>query len=287
MMIFIKPSRRKKIRIHYYLIGLSFNRILLRCVSISAIAWYSTPFVNFIIISRLRNETVMLTTPFRLPAFADTTSFDRTVIFYIYEIGLNYFSVCYVSTCSVVSVAVNNICCQLAVLSYRIKQLKSNYNFHSNEIFHDFCVNHLNTIRLVKTIDNAFHLVFLNELIMITVLISLIMYNMILHFDDVDIVSVVSLAGYGFVMISLIGLNCFISQNLIDQSAELRDAYWKCEWYNMPISCKRALMISMIYSQIPLQLTAGKFYIYSMPNFLNILKSSMAYVSMLRTVNDK
>nr|QNL15087.1 olfactory receptor 143 [Aulacocentrum confusum] len=49
---FYKTIEEKKIRIHYYLIGLSFNRILLRCVSISAIAWYSTPFVNFIIISR-------------------------------------------------------------------------------------------------------------------------------------------------------------------------------------------------------------------------------------------
>nr|QNL14951.1 olfactory receptor 7 [Aulacocentrum confusum] len=285
---FYTTIEEKQIYIEYYLKGASFYNISVRYGFITATAWYITPLTNYVV-ALMANETAILVIPYRISTFFDISlTLQRTIIVYIYEIGIIYFSVCYILSCNIVSVAVNNVCCRLAVLSRRIKQLK----YENNEAFitasfHYFCTDHLKIIRVVETINTAFSLVFLNELILITALISVIIYTIILNFDDVDIVGLISLLVYAVIMISLIGLNCVISQNLINQSTELRDTYWQCDWLNMPISCKKSLGIFMIFSQNPLQLSAGKFYIYSMPNFVNILKSSMAYVSMLRTVNSK
>nr|QNL14980.1 olfactory receptor 36 [Aulacocentrum confusum] len=278
-------EEEKKIYTQCHTQGVSSYKIVMQSIITGVTAWYLTPVTNYVI-SRMKNESSVLIYPYRIPIFFNVTSFEKIVAIYICEMGINYFPVCYGGTCNMIGTAVNNVCCQLTVLTYRVENLNKFINEkHEYSIFHHFCESHLRIIQLTQNIDRAFHLAFLNELLLLTILISLIIYSIILHFDEVEIVDLISSSACALLLISIIGLNCTMSQNLIDKSTELHNAYWNAYRSDIPVSYQKLLIIPMICSQVPLYLTAGQFYIYSLPNFVNILKTSMAYASMLRTVN--
>uniref|UniRef100_UPI00223B0D52 odorant receptor 13a-like n=1 Tax=Vespula vulgaris TaxID=7454 RepID=UPI00223B0D52 len=67
-------------------------------------------------------------------------------------------------------------------------------------------------------------------------------------------------------------------------SKKLAETYYHCNWEEMPRNCKSSLLICIICSQSYLSLTAGKFYTFSLYGFTGIVKTSMAYLSMLRTI---
>ena len=54
------------------------------------------------------------------------------------------------------------------------------------------------------------------------------------------------------------------------QCEKLRDAYYQCNWYNMPSSYKQCMIICTIQAQVSLQLTAGKFYVFSLESFTEV-----------------
>nr|QNL14973.1 olfactory receptor 29 [Aulacocentrum confusum] len=281
---FYGSEEEKKITIECHAIGVSSYATIMFWIVTGISAWYLTPVTNYII-ARLNNETGLLILPYRIPTFFNLTSFKPTAGIYMFEMGLNYFAVCLGSSCNVLSTAVNNVCCRLAVLTYRVKNLKLDADGNNHrQIFRNLCASHLRTMRLIKTIDNAFHLTFLSELLLLMTETSVILYNIIHHWDNMEIVYVVSLSACCVFMISIIGINCVMGQNLLDKSLELNEAYWQCIWYDMPVSGKKLFMILMISSQSPLQLTAGKFYLYSLSNFVSILKTCVVYASILRTV---
>nr|KAF7387720.1 hypothetical protein H0235_018442 [Vespula pensylvanica] len=66
-------------------------------------------------------------------------------------------------------------------------------------------------------------------------------------------------------------------------STNFGKAIYDYEWYNLPATEARFFLICMIRTQKPQCLTSGKFAILSLTNFTDILKTSMGYLSVLRT----
>lgn len=62
----------------------------------------------------------------------------------------------------------------------------------------------------------------------------------------------------------------YITCHPIVQCVNMQDAYYECDWYEMPLNCKKCLLICMIRSQVMLYLTAGKFYIFSLNSFTDV-----------------
>ena len=76
---------------------------------------------------------------------------------------------------------------------------------------------------------------------------------------------------------SFICVHDLILKNLIFliQSRKLRDAYYQCDWYEMPTRYRKALIICTIRAQVPLRLTAGKIYIWSLNSFTDVSGKSI------------
>lgn len=52
---------------------------------------------------------------------------------------------------------------------------------------------------------------------------------------------------------------------------KLRDALYQCDWYEMPESYKKSIIICMARSQVPLELTVGGFYVFTIENFTGVI----------------
>ncbi|XP_043685151.1 odorant receptor 22c-like [Vespula pensylvanica] len=85
-------------------------------------------------------------------------------------------------------------------------------------------------------------------------------------------------------LISTLFIYCYIGECLIQESTNLSHAFYRYEWYNVsPINLKM-VNICMLRMKKPQQLTSGKFFVLSLASFTDILKTSMGYLSLLRTL---
>ncbi|XP_035742390.1 odorant receptor 22c-like [Vespa mandarinia] len=76
---------------------------------------------------------------------------------------------------------------------------------------------------------------------------------------------------------------CFIGECFIQESSNFGNAIYNYDWYNLPVTESKFFLICMIRSKKPQFLTSGKFAVLSLSIFTDILKTSMGYLSVLRT----
>ncbi|KAK0178303.1 hypothetical protein PV328_002266 [Microctonus aethiopoides] len=173
----------------------------------------------------------------------------------------------------------------MAILSHKIISMNVGDEIISRRaIIRRLVEEHLKLIRLGKTIEDAFNLVFLFEFFIDTLLIGLISYLTMLNFDDADAMAFISTAIYVIAVVLIAYGNSVMGQYPQDESEKLHSVYYHCNWYRMPSVYRKALVLCMTQAQMPIELTAGKFYIYSLNSFTSIMKSSGAYISMLHTL---
>ncbi|KAL2734689.1 odorant receptor 22c-like [Vespula maculifrons] len=78
---------------------------------------------------------------------------------------------------------------------------------------------------------------------------------------------------------------CFIQESfvLFNQSTNFGNAIYNYDWYDLPEAHWKFFLICMIRTKKPQFLTSGKFAVLSLSIFTDILKTSMGYLSVLRT----
>lgn len=82
-------------------------------------------------------------------------------------------------------------------------------------------------------------------------------------------------------------LYSYAGDNLRDQSEALSFALYDSNWCDFSPSDIRDLAFIMIKMNIPIRLTAGKFFYVTRATFTDILKTSVSYLSALRVMIDK
>ncbi|KAK0177419.1 hypothetical protein PV328_001475 [Microctonus aethiopoides] len=90
-----------------------------------------------------------------------------------------------------------------------------------------------------------------------------------------------------FVFIFLVFLvlyaHCVVGESLVTESHKVCEAYYDCKWYEMPKNTAKCLILCMARSQKPLGLTAGKFGTFCLSTLTDVVKTAMAYLSVLRS----
>ncbi|XP_043488941.1 uncharacterized protein LOC122515605 [Polistes fuscatus] len=76
---------------------------------------------------------------------------------------------------------------------------------------------------------------------------------------------------------------CYIGEGLIQESMNLNEAFYNIKWYDTLSTNFKLIYICMMRTSKPLQLTSAKFRALSLYTFTDILKTSMGYLSVLRT----
>lgn len=79
-------------------------------------------------------------------------------------------------------------------------------------------------------------------------------------------------------------LYSYAGDNLRDQSEALSFSVYDSNWYDFPSSDVRDLAFIVVKTNIPIRLTAGKFFYVTRATFTDILKTSLSYLSALRVM---
>ncbi|XP_035733521.1 odorant receptor 10a-like [Vespa mandarinia] len=76
---------------------------------------------------------------------------------------------------------------------------------------------------------------------------------------------------------------CYIGECLIQESLSLSNAIYRYEWYNVSPMNLKMVNICLMRMKRPEQLTSGKFFVLSLASFTDIIKTTMGYLSLVRT----
>ncbi|RLU26582.1 ObirOr5-Q1 [Ooceraea biroi] len=174
-----------------------------------------------------------------------------------------------------------HICGQYAALAYKVDNLLRHQENYQRNIG-NIVIKHRLLITLAEILEKNFTIIFLQQTLGTILLLCLTLFHMITNSEHGDNASVVAFILYTFCVSMTIFGYCYIGDCFINESAALRDAFYNTEWYNNPPSCTKLISICMVRAEKPMVLTAAKFFPLSLSTFTNIVKTSMAYLSILR-----
>ncbi|THK33250.1 odorant receptor 4 [Diachasma alloeum] len=188
---------------------------------------------------------------------------------------------------SFIMMLVLHICGQLQVVQESLTQLvKGILGFEKLSFqvaFRAVLMKHQAVCRFTKNLDALFNFIWFLELFSCTLTLCFQGYTVqkLLHSDQSTIFQM------GFPLCSTLGLvsqfflNCWAGEYLMSESAEIGFAYYRSEWYTLVSSDARSLMMIGHQGLRPLTLTTCKFSILSLRLFLQVMKASFSYLSML------
>ncbi|XP_047361386.1 odorant receptor 13a-like isoform X1 [Vespa velutina] len=144
-------------------------------------------------------------------------------------------------------------------------------------------IKHVRLIRLSESLEEDFNLIILLQLIGTILQFCIVGYDALVRSADGDMAMLLSFLFIGSAVAGVLLVYCYIGECLIKESSILGDALYLCEWYNISKEEKKLMHICMLRSTKEMRLTSGKFFVLSLTTFTDVLKTSMAYFSVLRT----
>ncbi|XP_046737852.1 uncharacterized protein LOC124406470 [Diprion similis] len=275
----------RKIFLHYHKMARLFIMISVPMTVVLVFLVYLLPLsgvLGTIIVTR--NTTVELKLPYHMYVFYDVSKVRPYVLTYAAQLPFVVFvgfgSVA--PTCLVASLTFH-MCGQLAVLVERINNIKTDGQNCALAI-KMLVKQHVRLIRLTKSVDDVFNICMLFQLVTDMILMGILTFYVLASAIEDQTTGLVTFLLYVVVVTSYIFVFCWGGEKLVEESTNIHDALSACPWYDMPSAHAKMLIICMIRAQQPLTMTAGKFYEFTLINFTNILKTSMAYVSVLRNM---
>ncbi|OXU26943.1 hypothetical protein TSAR_013833 [Trichomalopsis sarcophagae] len=178
---------------------------------------------------------------------------------------------------------VAHICGQLSVLSRSLLHFAKDGTSFQQKLSKTVR-QHQRLIRMAKTLDSVFNLLMLQQVLSVTFVICFVSYSMLINWSQRESALILTFLVCMVSLSFLLFAYCYAGQCLIDESTFLGNALYTSTWYKLEPSNVKNYIIFMKRTQKPLVITGGRFYIYSLPSFLAVMKSAMAYLSVLRTL---
>ncbi|RLU27208.1 ObirOr5-R2 [Ooceraea biroi] len=278
-----EDSEEEKIYYNYNYISKIFIYGSIVGMFITVTLLYFRPLMLFLMNDQvLHNNTESFMLPYRVHTFLDITDTYTYILIYLYLFPMFYTSILHMAAICLLVVLVFHICGELSILSYRIKNIEVQSMVVNR--FRTFVRMHLKIIWMAKSVDDIFNFILLDELLGNSIVLAISMYYVIMNVEVSEMATCFTFIFFAAIALVMLYGYCLIGDQLTQQCISVLDAYYECDWYEMPHDCKRCLLICMIRGQVMLHLTAGRFYIFSLNSFTDVIKTSLAYLSMLRTV---
>nr|QGW50332.1 odorant receptor 2 [Chouioia cunea] len=190
-------------------------------------------------------------------------------------------------------VLVLHLCGQLSVLKRNLKVLTHNdkENLDSDEFTRRIAAlvdrhDHLNMF--AKTLEDSFNLMFLPQMIGTSLAMCLQGYQLVVistgSEEGLPLLQIFHMVYFTTCFSFSLFVYCFVAERLQFESTEIDYAAYQSEWYNWAPRDTRLLLLLMGRARKPLEITAGKFCVFSLGLYCSILKTCGGYVSMLLAV---
>ncbi|EFN89559.1 odorant receptor 13a [Harpegnathos saltator] len=135
----------------------------------------------------------------------------------------------------------------------------------------------------------------LAEAISIVILIQFFISSILLCIIELQLIFALKTNNFGGVAKDIVILTSFMTQlssysfvgdYLKSQIEEVGLSIYQSTWYNLPPSVMKNIVFIMMWDQSPVKLQAGNFIVVNLSTYMNIIKTSMSYLSVLRVMVD-
>ncbi|XP_018406398.1 PREDICTED: odorant receptor 22c-like [Cyphomyrmex costatus] len=192
-----------------------------------------------------------------------------------------------VGACSLAAVFAIHACGQLNVLYAWLNELVENQTKRNDKAERKLAAiveHHLRILSFISEVESIMNKISLAELIGCTMVMCFLGYYVIMEWETLDTVKI---TGYLFVYLSM-GFNififCYIGGIVTEQCKLVGEMAYMTDWYNLHHTTARGLILIIARSNNVIKITAGKIFHLSIATFGDVIKSSMVYLNILRTM---
>ncbi|KAL2711902.1 odorant receptor 13a-like [Vespula squamosa] len=158
---------------------------------------------------------------------------------------------------------------QLAILKCRVKEfLKNNHDSHGR--IRQMILRHYRLIRLGDILEDSFNIVIFLHMVGSTILLCTSSYQMLFSLAELERVYIFTFLIYVCLLLCTLYGYCYMGECLIEESTNLCDAIYHCDWYELSTINLKSLCICMVRARKPLQLTCAKFCVVSLCTFTDV-----------------
>ncbi|XP_020295538.1 uncharacterized protein LOC109860677 [Pseudomyrmex gracilis] len=144
--------------------------------------------------------------------------------------------------------------------------------------------HHLRVLSFISRIESIMQHISLVELLGCTMNMCLLAYYFITNIETFDGAKTMS---YVIVYVSItfnMFILCYIGELLTEQCKNVGEKAYMVNWYELPPKTALGFVLIIAQSNNVVKLTAGKFFHLSIATFGDVIKTSMVYLNMLRTM---
>ncbi|KAL0117048.1 hypothetical protein PUN28_010125 [Cardiocondyla obscurior] len=143
--------------------------------------------------------------------------------------------------------------------------------------------HHLRALRFLSQLETIMRQICFVELVGCTFNLCMLGYYTITEWHDKGMNTI----SYIMVLTSMmfnIFIFCFIGELVTDQCKKVGEVAYMTNWYKLPHKTVRSLILIIVRSRIVIKITAGKIFHMSIQTFGAVIRTSVAYLNMLRTL---
>ncbi|XP_076224771.1 odorant receptor 4-like isoform X2 [Nomia melanderi] len=189
-----------------------------------------------------------------------------------------------VGACGLAATFASHICGQIDVMILRLKNLVDLENkTERDQRLIQIVEHHIRTLRFSATVETLLQEVCFLEFVGSIFLICLLEYYILTDWGS----NTWSFVTYFALLMSLmfnIFILCYIGDLLVEKTSDVGLSCFMTDWYKFPTDTIRALIMIIGMSSCPAKISAGQIVVLNLSTFGNILKTSLGYLSLLRTL---
>ncbi|XP_076760687.1 odorant receptor 4-like [Xylocopa sonorina] len=187
---------------------------------------------------------------------------------------------------SMAAIFVTHICGQIQIQITKLQKLveTKKRDDDSSDLLAAIVHDHVEILRFSEKVEGALRVICLTEIIESTCVMCLLEYYCLMEWENSDAIAI---STYLLLLLSFtfnVFIICYIGEVLSEQCSQIGIVAYEIDWYDLSTSEAHDLILLILISQYPPKLTAGKIITLSLRTFGSVLKTSLVYLNLLRTV---
>ncbi|XP_032669647.1 odorant receptor 82a-like [Odontomachus brunneus] len=191
-----------------------------------------------------------------------------------------------VGACGLAAVFAMHACGQLNVVMSRLEELdgKEEGCHVVQRKLANLIERHLRALRFLSRMEIIMRQVCFVELVGCTFNLCMLGYYTITEWHEESTNTLITYIIVFTSMMFNIFIFCYIGDLVTEQCKKVGEAAYMTNWYQLPRKTVLGLILIILRSSIVIKITAGKIFHMSIPTFGTVIRTSMAYLNMLRTL---
>ncbi|XP_025158794.1 odorant receptor 4 isoform X2 [Harpegnathos saltator] len=191
-------------------------------------------------------------------------------------------------SCGLAAIFATHVCGQIDVITSRLEDLLQGKSYEQttnvNQRIAFIVKSHVRVLRFSAFVEEILQEICFLEFISSLFTICLLEYFCMVDWQDSD---TIGLTTYLLLFVSFcfnIYILCYIGELLMEKSSQIGSMCFMIDWYKLPANSIRSLILVIAISSHPMKISAGRIVDLSLATFGSVLKTSVAYLSFLRTL---